>query len=81
MDGIAEMQFLWPAATLIFLLIVAVLFYVDRVSGCDAMEQGATLYLSGEGVETVRGRFCAVSDCRLSAKLMSEVERASWYCY
>jgi hypothetical protein len=75
------MRFLWPAATLFLLLIVAVLFYVDRVGGCDAMEQGATLYLSGEGAETIRGRFCSVLDCRLVAELMSEVERASWYCY
>ena len=78
-----KMRFLWPAATLFLLLIVVALiyFYRDRVIGCDVMEPGGTLYLTDEAVDTVRGRFCYASDCRLIAELMSEVERASWYCY
>ena len=89
------MRLLWPAATLqgwisadllwtLFLLLIVValiFFYRDRVSGCDVMEPGGTLYLRHEAVDTVRGRFCYASDCRLIAELMSEVERASWYCY
>ena len=78
---VAEMRFLWPAATLFLLLVVVALFYFDRVGGCDAMEQGGTLYLRHGEVDTFRGRFCYASDCRLIAELMSEVERASWYCY
>jgi hypothetical protein len=78
-----KMRLLWPAATLFLLLIVVALiyFYRDRVIGCDVMEPGGTLYLRHEAVDTVRGRFCYASDCRLIAELMSEVERASWYCY
>lgn len=78
-----KMRLLWPAATLFLLLIVVALiyFYRDRVIGCDVMESGGTLYLRHEAVDTVRGRFCYASDCRLIAELMSEVERAIWYCY
>ena len=81
--GCQKMQLLWPAATLFLLLIVVALiyFYRDRVVGCDVMEPGGTLYLRHEAVDTVRGRFCYASDCRLIAELMSQVERASWYCY
>jgi hypothetical protein len=75
------MRFLWPAATLFLLLVVVALIYLRRVHGCDVMEPGGTLYLRHEGVDTFRGRFCYASDCRLIAELMSEVERASWYCY
>jgi hypothetical protein len=81
MGMVAEMRFLWPAATLFLLLVVVGLLYFDRVSGCDLMEPGGTLYLRREEVETVRGRFCYALDCRLIAELMSELERASWYCY
>ena len=81
--GCKKCELLWPAATLFLLLIVVALifFYRDRVIGCDVMEPGGTLYLRHEAVDTVRGRFCYASDCRLIAELMSEVERASWYCY
>ena len=77
------MRFLWPAATLFLLLVVVALIYLyhDRVIVCDEMEPGGTLYLRREGVDTVHGRFCYVSDCRLIAELMSELERVSWYCY
>ena len=68
--------------TVLLLVVVALIyFYRDRVIGCDVMEPGGTLYLRHEAVDTVRGRFCYASDCRLIAELMSEVERASWYCY
>jgi hypothetical protein len=78
-----QMRFLWPAATLVLLVVVAALiyFYRDRIMGCDVVEPGGTLFLRREGVDTFRGRFCYASDCRLIAELMSEVERASWYCY
>jgi hypothetical protein len=38
---VAEMRFLWPAATLFLLLVVLALVYFDRVRGCDVLESGA----------------------------------------
>src|SRR5215467_14615519 len=64
----SNMRFLWPTATLIFSLVVVAQCYFHRVGGCDAMEDGGTLYLRHEEVETVRGRFCYSSDCRLIAE-------------
>ena len=70
------MRFLWPAATLVLLVVVAAFIYFRRIDGCDVMEPGGTLYLRHAEVDTIRGRFCYASDCRLIAELMSELERA-----
>ena len=72
------MRYLWPAATVI-LLIVAGLLYFGGEPGCE-LAGGNTLYLNRQEVETMRARFCHAADCRLVAEQMSKVEPARWYC-
>lgn len=68
---------MWPAATVILLLAVALLYFRGE-PGCE-LAGGNTLYLSRLGAETMRARFCYAADCRLVAEQMTKAESASWY--
>jgi len=58
-----------------------VLFLVGCTQECEVEEDGNKLYMNRSGsYETYRAKFCYAKDCRLIAKNMSEVERATWYC-
>jgi hypothetical protein len=72
------MRYLWPAATLILLIVVGLLS-LGGEAGCE-LGGGTTLYLNRQEVETRRARFCHAADCRLIAEQMSKLEPARWYC-
>jgi hypothetical protein len=73
-------RYFWKAATVVAVAAAVYLYVHNHISGCSEQQDGATLHLVRLDVDTVRGRFCYSSDCRLIAEQMNEVERARWRC-
>jgi len=71
--GISRMKYLF-AGTFILLL-------VGCTQECGVEEDGNKLYMNRSGsYETYRAQFCYAQDCRLIAKNMNAVERATLFC-
>ena len=58
--------------------------FILLIVGCtpesEIAEDGSNLYLNRLENETYRAQFRYAQDCRLIAKIMSDAERATWYC-